>query len=84
MTTDNKCLKCGGVMNEGFVLDLGDHQIKQQQVWVKGEPESSFWSGLNTKNRDSYYVKAYRCAVCYFLEFYTTDEVNTGNSVFSS
>jgi predicted nucleic-acid-binding Zn-ribbon protein len=84
MTTDNKCLKCGGVMNEGFVLDLGDYQIKQQQVWVEGEPEPSFWSGLKTKNRDAYHVKAYRCSVCYFLEFYTTDEVNTGNSVFSS
>ncbi len=84
MITDNKCLKCGGVMREGFVLDVGDYQVKQQQIWIEGEPETSFWSGLKTKNRAAFHVKAYRCAVCNFLEFYTTDEVNADGSAFSS
>jgi hypothetical protein len=77
MLTENKCLKCGGVMREGFVLDLGDYQVKQQQVWVEGEPEPSFWSGLKTTDRDAFHVQAFRCAVCNFLEFYTTDKVNS-------
>jgi len=64
-------------MREGFVLDLGDYQVKQQQVWVEGEPEQSFWSGLNTKDRESFHVKAFRCAVCSFLEFYTTEQVSS-------
>ena len=83
MTTDNKCLKCGGVMHEGFVLDVGDYQVKQQQVWIEGEPEASFWSGLKTKNRAAFYVKAFRCRVCNFLEFYTTDDANSGGSLFT-
>ena len=77
MTTGNKCLKCGGVMREGFVFDLKDYQIKQQQVWVEGAPEPSFWSGLKTKDREAFHVQAFRCAVCNFLEFYTTDSVIT-------
>lgn len=64
-------------MREGFVLDLGDYQIKQQQVWVEGEPEPSFWSGLKTNDRDAFNVQAFRCAVCNFLEFYTTEKVNS-------
>ena len=63
-------------MTEGFVLDLGDYQIKQQQIWVEGEPEPSFWSGLKTKDREAFHVRALRCTECSYLEFYTTEKVS--------
>ena len=78
MNEKNKCAKCGGVMIEGFIIDHGHYQVKQQQVWVEGQPEASFWEGLKTTNRDAFNVKAFRCADCNFLEFYTTEKANLG------
>ncbi len=63
-------------MTEGFVLDYGDYQIKQQQVWVEGQPEPSFWSGLKTSGREVFTVQALRCIGCGYLEFYTTEKVD--------
>ncbi len=63
-------------MTEGFVLDYGDYQIKQQQVWVEGQPEPSFWSGLKTSGREVFTVRALRCNNCGYLEFYTTGKVD--------
>jgi hypothetical protein len=63
-------------MTQGFVLDLGHYQSKQQQSWVSGVPEKSFWSGLKTSMRDAYHVEAYRCSSCNLVEFYTTDAVD--------
>lgn len=70
------CSKCDGEMTQGFVLDLGHYQSKQQQSWVSGVPEKSFWSGLKTWDREAYTVEAYRCSSCSLVEFYTTDVVN--------
>ena len=63
-------------MIEGFILDHGHHQIKQQQIWVEGQPESSFWSGIKTSGREAYNVQTLRCADCNFLEFYTTEKTD--------
>jgi len=76
MQNEIKCSKCNGAMSEGFVIDHGDYQIKQEQIWVTGAPEASFWSGLKTSNRDAFTVRAFRCAACSYLEFYTTDKVD--------
>lgn len=57
-------------MTEGFVIDHGDMQIRTQQIWVSGKPESSFWSGLKTNDRERFYVLAYRCVSCGRLDFY--------------
>jgi predicted nucleic-acid-binding Zn-ribbon protein len=76
MTTKDECSKCGGTMSEGFVIDYGDYQVKQQQIWVEGEPQASFWSGLKTSGKQAFKVRAFRCENCNFLEFYTAEEVD--------
>ena len=64
------CPRCRGSMSEGFVLDLGDHNSRNQQKWVEGEPVRSFWLGIQTKERDKYTVTTYRCDRCGYLESY--------------
>lgn len=64
-------------MAEGFVYDRGDYEIKRRQVWVEGQPESSFWSGLKASGREAFTVKTFRCADCGYLEFYTTEKADT-------
>ena len=78
MADEMKCSKCNGVMTEGFIIDHGHYQVKQQQVWVEGMPETSFWSGIKTSGRNAFNVQAYRCADCNFLEFYTTEKTDLG------
>jgi predicted nucleic-acid-binding Zn-ribbon protein len=75
MSIEITCPKCKGAMQEGFVLDRGDYNIKTKPVWVEGAPEESFWSGLKTKDRRMFTVRAFRCPQCNYLEFYTAEEV---------
>ena len=77
MITETKCSKCNGAMIEGFVVDRGDYSVKMKQEWVEGAPERSFWTGLKTGDRETYDVQAFRCADCSYLEFYTTDKIDT-------
>ena len=63
-------------MIEGFVIDYGDHQYKRQQLWIEGQPEASFWSGIKISGREAFNVRAFRCADCNFLEFYTTEKTD--------
>jgi hypothetical protein len=62
-------------MMEGFVLDR-THGGKLQSVWVEGEPEKSFWTGVKTSDKEIYTIQAFRCPTCNYLEFYTTEQVN--------
>ena len=68
------CPSCEGPLEQGFVCERGHYNGKMQQVWVEGEPEESFWSGLKTSGRDARYVSAYRCSGCGRLEFYAVAE----------
>lgn len=76
MTTEIECPKCDAEMTEGFVLDRGHFNAKMKAVWVEGQPEESFWTGLKTSDRDIFNVQAFRCQQCGYLEFYTTEKVN--------
>jgi DNA-directed RNA polymerase subunit RPC12/RpoP len=76
MVTEIECSKCGGKMLKGFIFDRGHYEHKEQQVWVEGEPERSFWSGVKTKDRNTYSVDAYRCSDCGRLDFYTTEQAD--------
>jgi predicted nucleic-acid-binding Zn-ribbon protein len=69
------CPKCKTEMIEGFVLDRGHYNGKMKMVWVEGQPEESFWSGLKTSDRDVLRVQAFRCSKCNYLEFYTAEQV---------
>lgn len=76
MTTEIKCPKCEAEMTEGFVLDRGHYNAKMTSFWVAGKPEESFWTGLQTSDRDAFRVQAFRCPACNYLEFYTTEKVD--------
>lgn len=76
MADEKNCSKCDGSMTMGFIIDHGHYNTKQEQIWIEGAPESSFWKGLKTSGRAAFTVRAFRCAACGFLEFYTTDDVN--------
>ena len=82
MSTENKCSKCDGAMVEGFIIDYGAHEYKRQQIWIEGQPEASFWSGIKTSGRAVFNVQAYRCTDCNFLEFYTTEKTDL-NGIFN-
>ena len=40
-----ECPKCGGRMNEGFVVDQA-HGVIQVSTWQSGPPKKSFWTGI--------------------------------------
>jgi hypothetical protein len=65
-----ECPKCDGRFEEGFTLDLGDHNARNQTTWVEGKPERSFWTGLRLKGRTRHNIVNYRCTRCGFLESY--------------
>lgn len=52
---------CGSEMERGFVVEYVYLETKQQQRWVQGVPESSFWSGLKTSDRDVFTIDSYKC-----------------------
>jgi hypothetical protein len=45
-------------MQEGFVFDHGDFNVKMKPLRVEGAPEESFWSGLKTTNKAMFTVRA--------------------------
>ena len=65
-----ECPRCGGGMEAGYVMDRGHYSVPSVPKWVEGEPERSFWHGLDTRDRAVLPVASYRCAGCGYLEFY--------------
>lgn len=67
---DGDCPKCRGRMEDGFVIDRGDTTYTRVAQWVEGEPEGTFWLGVNLKGRRILNVRTHRCTRCGFLESY--------------
>ena len=61
------CGKCGGTMEEGFLLDHS-HMVQVPSEWVEGPPVRSFWSGFKADVRRK--VVTFRCTECGHLESY--------------
>ena len=78
-----RCLRCEGLMEEGFVLDRGHYNSKMVNTWVEGEPVKSFWSGIKTSDRQQYEVRTFRCVECGYLESYANEALGEEGSVFS-
>ena len=66
------CPRCKSRMEEGYVVDHGHGNSLMEQKWIEGPPETSFWSGLQTKDRELFKVSTYRCEQCGYLESYAT------------
>ena len=67
-----ECPRCRSNMFEGFILDRGDHNSKNLQKWIEGQPQKSFWLGIHTKGRDAFAVSTWRCDRCGYLESYAS------------
>ena len=64
------CPRCGGEMEQGFILDRGNHDIARQEYWYSGAPRRRrFWS-LDLANRKKRLVDTLRCTDCGYLESY--------------
>lgn len=66
------CGRCGGSLEEGFLLDRSDSGATATH-WVEGAPEKSFWTGLSLTGRRSLTLTTWRCRRCGLLESYALD-----------
>ncbi|MBI2407270.1 MAG: hypothetical protein HYV19_03065 [Gemmatimonadetes bacterium] len=64
------CPACRTLMEEGFMIDQGDHSTPSQSEWAEGPPERSFWRGLNLKGKERIPAVTYRCPQCGLLQSY--------------
>ena len=71
MNTDKpvECLRCHAHMEAGFVGDRWENGC-QQQIWVRGAPQRSFWTGLKVRKDQIVPVITVRCPTCGYLESY--------------
>jgi ribosomal protein S27AE len=73
MPQPKQCPKCGGSMEEGFVLDRS-HGGVAVASWVERPPETSLWTGIKLGGRTQSRIATWRCGRCGFLESYATGE----------
>ena len=66
------CLRCGGEMEEGFLLDE-THGGSRTTRWVEEPPEKSVWTGLKLKGRRKLPLTAYRCVQCGAVDLYARE-----------
>jgi len=64
-----KCIRCDGQLEKGFMLDKGESDLTRQANWASGEPNTSFFrfSAVKSGSR-SLPVTTYRCVSCGRLE----------------
>ena len=65
--TNPKCPKCGGEMEQGFLVDH-NYGTAEQPSWVEGPVERSFWTGVKTRGKERRQVVTNRCDICGYLE----------------
>jgi predicted nucleic acid-binding Zn ribbon protein len=58
------CVKCGGVLEKGFLDDQFSKNVYLDLMWTSGDPEDG-----ESIDRRNFYVTAFRCARCGNLEF---------------
>ena len=66
-----QCGKCGGSMEEGFIIESDHGGMRAVSHWQTGAPEKSFW-GMIKKKDPQYPVRSMRCVRCGFLENYAS------------
>ena len=65
------CSRCGGSVEQGFVLDESYAQRKPSK-WIEGEPEYWMWN-LKVRGKRQIEIASYRCTQCGYLESYARD-----------
>lgn len=64
-----RCIRCEGELEKGFLLDRGDSDFTRQVDWASGEPNKAIFrfSAVQSGNR-KLAVTTYRCKSCGRLE----------------
>ncbi len=70
MAQSKQCLRCGGTMIEGFVVDQAHGGAATVPTWVEGAPERSVWTGVKLGGKAKLDIAAWRCRGCGLLEQY--------------
>ena len=74
MSTSQKCPKCPGRMEQGFIVD-NTYGALVVSHWAAGAPQKSFWTGTKVPKGDKMIpIGTYRCASCGYLEAYAKPE----------
>ena len=63
------CLRCGGTMQVGFILDR-TRAGNDVSTWVEGYPERSLLMGLKLRDRANLPCVTFRCVDCGCLDSY--------------
>ena len=63
------CSKCGGRMDQGFLLEQRDGNQKGVTEWIEGVAEKA-WYGLKVRGKTRLPVETWRCGRCHHLESY--------------
>jgi hypothetical protein len=64
-----RCIRCEGELEKGFLVDKGESDFTRQASWASGEPNTSFFrlSAVKSGNR-TLPITTYRCKSCGRLE----------------
>jgi hypothetical protein len=62
------CSKCGGQMEEGFILDDGRNGASVTS-WIAGKPEFGFF-GVKSADKINHQIVSFACVECGYLESY--------------
>ena len=60
-------------MEVGVLLGDPRSDNREQEHWLEGVPDRSFWSGIKVEGRRLLPVTAYRCPACGWLDSYAPD-----------
>lgn len=71
MSDPDRCARCGGAMEAGFLIDRGDYDWQKQALWASGEPKSSWWRSTAVQSGErTMAVTTWRCSRCGRLELF--------------
>ena len=66
MESPPKCSKCGQEMREGYVPEMSANHTGRSR-WIADPPSVGFL-GLNTRGKEIYEIRTFRCPGCGYLE----------------
>lgn len=65
----DRCIRCDGELDAGFLIDKGDYNATHQAQWASGQPHTSFWRMSAVQSGSKVLpVTTYRCKRCGRLE----------------
>ncbi len=70
----DRCPRCAGRMEQGFVVDNAHGGARLVSHWVEGPPEKAFWTRTKAPSAAQIPIGTFRCSSCGFLESWARPE----------